>query len=140
MEEKEITEIREIREEEEVGETEDENIEKMKVILVGETGVGKTCIIYRLINDTFNDNTLSTITMSSEEKTITLKDEKNTKIKLQVWDTCGQEKYRNLVKLFFQDAKSAILVYDSTSRRSFDDLKNYWYDKVKESASEDTNK
>ena len=107
-----------------------------KVILVGETGVGKTALIYRYINDKFNFDTMSTITASFEEKTITLNDENKTKIAFRIWDTCGQEKYRDLANIFFNDTKAVILVYDSTSRQSFNEMKNYWYNKVKESTDE----
>ena len=121
-------------------EKDDEEIKKIKVILVGESGVGKTCLIYRYVYGEFNDDTLCTISASSSEKTITLDDENKTKIKFEIWDTCGQEKYRNIVNIFFKDAKVAILVYDSTSRSSFNDLKNFWYNKVKENSSEDISK
>ena len=119
------------------GNNDNTNLEKIKIILVGESGVGKTCIIYRYINGEFNEDTMTTISLSSTEKTITLKDPKNSKIKIDIWDTCGQEKYRHLVNIFFKEAKVVILVYDSTSRKSFNDMKNYWYNKVKESAQED---
>ena len=119
------------------GNNDNTNLEKIKIILVGESGVGKTCIIYRYINGEFNEDTMTTISLSSTEKTITLKDPKNSKIKFDIWDTCGQEKYRHLVNIFFKEAKVVILVYDSTSRKSFNDMKNYWYNKVKESAQED---
>ena len=113
---------------------ENEETRSVKVILVGDTGVGKTCIIYRYIHDVFNDNTFSTITASYEQKTITLNENK---IQFEIWDTCGQEKYRDIANIFFKDAGAAILVYDSTSRNSFNEMKEYWYNKVKENSPED---
>ena len=112
---------------------------EIKLILVGEAGVGKTCIIYRYINDRFNEDTINTITASSEKKLITLNDKNNTRVEVEfdIWDTCGQEKFRNLVNIFFKDAKAAILVYDSTSIRTFNQIKDFWYNKVKECAPED---
>ena len=125
----------------EIEDFEDIEIKKeIKVILVGEAGVGKTCIIHRYINGKFNEDTLSTISVSSEKKTITLNDMNNTKVEFDIWDTCGQEKYRNLVSLFFNDAKAAILVYDSTSKQSFNQMKDFWFQKVKEYAPEDIGK
>ena len=79
---------------------------------------------------------MTSISLSCSEKTIALKDLKNTKINFEIWDTCGQEKYRHLVNMFFKEAKAVIFVYDSTSRKSFDDIKNYWYNKVKECTPE----
>ena len=117
-----------------------EYAKQIKVILVGETGVGKTCIIHRYINGKFNEDTLSTITNSSMQKVITLDDENKTKIELDIWDTCGQEKYRNIVNIYFKDTKAAILVYDSTSKATFNEIKNFWYKKVKEYAPENTSK
>ena len=112
-------------------------IKEIKVILVGEPGVGKTCIIYRYITGRFNEDTINTISVSSEKKIITLDDKNNTKVELNIWDTCGQEKFRNLVNAFFIDAKAAILVYDSTSLKTFNQIKDFWYNKVKECAPED---
>ena len=131
-----MEELKEIEEFEEL-----ENKKEIKIILIGEAGVGKTCIIYRYINGTFNEDTLNTISISSAKKTITLNhNNNNTKIEFDIWDTCGQEKYRNLVNIFFKDVKAAILVYDSTSRKSFNQMKDYWFDKVKECAPEDVGK
>jgi small GTP-binding protein len=117
-----------------------DELKKIKVILVGESGVGKTCIIYRYIEDKFNEDTLSSISMSCAEKKIKLNDENKTEMLFEIWDTCGQEKYRHLSKLYFKEAKAAILVYDTTSKTSFNDIKNYWYNNVKENSSEDISK
>ena len=116
---------------------ENDETKKAKVILVGETGVGKTGIIYRYVNNSFNYDTMSTITASFQEKTITLNDDNKTKVKFTIWDTCGQEKYRDLAGIFFKDAKAVILVYDSTTKNTFKEIKNYWYNKVKENTDED---
>jgi small GTP-binding protein len=117
-----------------------DELKKIKVILVGESGVGKTCIIYRYIEDKFNEDTLSSISMSCAEKKIKLNDENKTEMLFEIWDTCGQEKYRHLSNLYFKEAKAAILVYDTTSKSSFNDIKNYWYNNVKEHSSKDISK
>ena len=121
---------------------EEEEEKTIKVILIGESGVGKTSIIYRYVEDIFNEETLSTISVSSMEKRITLNDENNKKIfiKFEIWDTCGQEKYRNLAHLFYKGAQAAILVYDSTSKESFEIVKSFWYEKLKENSSKDIGK
>ena len=94
----------------------------IKMILLGESGVGKTSIISRYVNDKFNDNFVSSSTMSYVAKII----EKNNKIiKLNIWDTIGQEKFRSISKLFLNDTKIVILVYDITSDESFKNL-DYW--------------
>ena len=57
-----------------------------------------------------------------------------------MWDTAGQEKYRALSKIFYKDASAAILVYDITNKKSFDEIKEYWYNQVKECSQKNTNK
>ena len=125
---------------EEIEEFEEGEKKEIKIIVIGEAGVGKTCIIYRYINGKFNEDTLSTISVSSEKKIMRLNNNNKTKIEFDIWDTCGQEKYRNIVNIFFKDAKAAILVYDSTSKNSFNQMKDFWFKKVKESAPEDIGK
>ena len=110
-----------------------------KVVLVGETGVGKTCIISRYINDTFSSNTESTTGASFACKIMNFEEFKKV-IKFEIWDTAGQEKYRALSKIFYKDAAIAILVYDITREESFEELKQYWYQQLKTYGSSDTSK
>ena len=91
----------------------------IKIILVGDSGTGKTNLITVTAGYEFNSNTLSTTSCSFVQKDIK-KDGKNYKINL--WDTIGQEKYRSLTKIFLKDSKIVIFVYDITSRESFDSL------------------
>ena len=98
-------------------------IPELKMILLGESGVGKTSIIKRYLNDQFDRNEQSTMSMSYVAKTIEV-DKK--KITLNIWDTIGQEKYRSISKLFLNETKIVILVYDITSIHSFKEL-DYWY-------------
>ena len=111
-----------------------------KVVLLGETGIGKTCVIGRFISDTFDDNTTSTTGASYAGKTMAFDKCKNKVIKFEIWDTAGQEKYRALAKIFYKEANVAILVYDITKKKSFEELKNYWYIQVKEYAPKDISK
>ena len=102
-----------------------------KVVLLGDSGVGKTCIISRYISGTFESNTASTNGASYASKIV--KYEKLGKtLSLDIWDTAGQEKYKALTKFFYKDAAVAILVYDITRKESFDSLKNYWYSQLQE--------
>ena len=107
---------------------------ELKLILLGESGVGKTSIISRYVNDKFDDNIVSSSTMSYVGKII----EKNKKkIKLNIWDTIGQEKFRSISKLFLNDTKIVILVYSIISAESFKNL-DYWINLYKEHLEEDT--
>ena len=116
---------------------EDENAKSVKAVLLGESGVGKTCIIARFINNTFENNIMSTTGASYAGKTMTFDEFQGKCIKFEIWDTAGQEKYRALTKIFYKDAKVAILVYDITRKESFDEIKSYWYNQIKESAPKD---
>ena len=116
---------------------EDDNAKSVKAVLLGESGVGKTCIIARFINNTFENNIMSTTGASYAGKTMTFDEYQGKCIKFEIWDTAGQEKYRALTKIFYKDAKVAILVYDITRKESFEEIKTYWYNQIKESAPKD---
>jgi len=97
-----------------------------KVVLLGDSGVGKTCIINRYISGSFNQLTPSTNGASFTCKVVYVK-KIDQNISLDIWDTAGQEKFRSLTKFFYKDAQVAILVYDITKRESFINMKEYWY-------------
>ena len=103
----------------------------VKVVLLGDSGVGKTCLITRYISETFEQNTASTNGASYASKKVNYDKLKKT-ITLDIWDTAGQEKYKALTKFFYKDAAIAILVYDITQKQSFESIKSYWYEQVKE--------
>ena len=107
--------------------------EPIKVILLGDSGVGKTNIILRYIKGEFNKNSITTI-----GTTFAIKELKrnNTTYNLNVWDTTGQEAYRAVTKLFIQGAKIIILVYSIDKKESFESL-DYWYNSVKEICGDD---
>ena len=111
-----------------------------KVVLLGESGVGKTSIISRFINNFFAENVISTTGASYAGKTMTFDEFGGKKIRFEIWDTAGQEQYRSLTKIFYKDAAAAILVYDITRKGSFYALKNYWYDQVKDTAPKNIGK
>ena len=98
-------------------------IPEIKMILLGESGVGKTSIIKRVMDEDFNENESSSLTMTYSLKEI-VNNHKN--IKLNIWDTIGQEQYRSIAKLFLNDTKIVILVYSIIAEKSFKELE-FWY-------------
>ena len=98
--------------------------DSVKITLIGNSGVGKTCIIQRYTLGQYDDNSNTTRGANYSFKTIIKNDKK---IKLDLWDTAGQEQYRSLGKHFYKDSYIVILVYDITNLDSFNDLKNIWY-------------
>ena len=104
-----------------------------KVVLLGEAGVGKTSIINQFINEEFLEDQETTTGATFSSKEVETKSGKT--IKFVVWDTAGQEKFRSLTKMFYKDAIAAILVYDITRKKSFEELSNYWSEQIKESSA-----
>ena len=104
-----------------------------KVVLIGESDVGKTSIISRYISNTFKSQLMSTPGANFVTKMIIMEDD-NQSIKFEIWDTAGQERYRALAKVFYKNAAVCVLVYDITRKASFDELKNYWIKEIKENA------
>ena len=104
------------------------NGDSVKVTLLGNSGVGKTCIIYRFTNNDYKEGTMTTRGADYSQKSITIK---NQTINLDLWDTAGQENYRSLGRHFYKDSLIVILVYDITNRESFEDLKTIWYNDLK---------
>ena len=100
----------------------------VKVTLLGSSGVGKTCIIKRYTEDSFDENSQTTSGASYSQKPLMID---NKPIQLDLWDTAGQEKYRSLGRHFYKDAYIVCLVYDITSLQSFEDLKTKWYNDLK---------
>ena len=104
-----------------------DNPETLKVVLLGESGVGKTSIISQFTSGVFDSNVVTSITAQFISKTIEFKD-LNKSLRFDIWDTAGQEKYRSLAKIFYKDAKIIILVYDIICKKNFKELKDYWYE------------
>ena len=106
-----------------------------KVVLVGDSGVGKTCIIQRYVNNNYNENTESTSASTYTCKVVDYKQFKKS-ITFDIWDTAGQELYRALAKNFYLNASIGILVYDIRRKESFESIKDYWYEQLKISGEE----
>ena len=105
----------------------------IKIVLLGEAGVGKTNLIQVSIGKKFDDNTSSTLTGSYVEKEYIFE---NKRYVFDLWDTVGQELYRSLSKLFIKNSKIVIIVFAINSRPSFEQI-DFWYNSVKESLGND---
>ncbi len=111
----------------------EDNFHKLKVILVGMSGSGKTSLINILMGEKFKSIELTTSAPSFAEKQVTLND----KIyKLEIWDTAGQEKFYSLTKIFIKESKIVIFVYDITSKQSFEEI-DFWVKSVKDILGEE---
>ena len=108
----------------EKNQNDEEIVPYLKITLIGDTGAGKTCIINRYINDDFLPDKVSTMGVFCSNKLVK---ENNKLLRVDLWDTAGQEQYRSLGRHFYKDSYVIILVYDITNRESFENLKIVWY-------------
>ncbi|ELW67098.1 Ras-related protein Rab-8A [Tupaia chinensis] len=107
-----------------------------KLLLIGDSGVGKTCVLFRFSEDAFNSTFISTIGIDFKIRTIELDGKR---IKLQIWDTAGQERFRTITTAYYRGAMGIMLVYDITNEKSFDNIRN-WIRNIEEHASADVEK
>ncbi|GME94715.1 hypothetical protein B5S28_g321 [[Candida] boidinii] len=105
----------------------------MKLLLVGDSGVGKSCLLLRFVDDKFNPSFITTIGIDFKIKTIEIN---GTKIKLQVWDTAGQERFRTITTAYYRGAMGIIIVYDVCDENSFESVKK-WFQTVNQHAKDD---
>ena len=98
-----------------------------KIVIVGDASVGKTNIIYRYLHDKPMKDIQSTIGVELNAKEYEFE---GNKIKMQIWDTAGQEKFQSLSTAYYKGAQGFVLVYDITNRKSFENIDN-WYSKLK---------
>ena len=107
---------------------------EIKIVLVGNTSVGKTCIVKQETTKTFSENTVSTLGASfvSEIKTIN-----DCEVRLQIWDTAGQERYRGMTPMYYRNAQAAIVCYAVDDLTSFEGVDS-WVDSIKNNAEPDT--
>ena len=102
-----------------------------KIIILGDSGVGKTAILNRFSDDNFTETYATTVGIDFKIRTINIEGKR---IKLQMWDTAGQERFRTLVASYYRGAHGTILTYDVTKRSSFNNVRNW----VKEIDSHNT--
>ena len=108
---------------------------KFKVVVVGDSGVGKTNLIKRFINDTFNKDSKATVGVEFLSKSYLINSEV---FKVQIWDTAGQERYKSITAAYYKGAKGAMIVYDVTNQTSFDNV-DKWANEIKEKAAKNIN-
>eukprot|EP01083_Nonionella_stella_P090986 254312_1 len=105
-----------------------------KLVLIGDSGVGKSCLLLRFADDAFTESYISTIGVDFRFRTVKI--DKKT-VKLQIWDTAGQERFRTITSAYYRGADGIIMVYDVTSQDLFDHV-NDWLKEVNRYASEGT--
>ena len=103
-----------------------------KVLILGDSSVGKTCFLLKYTDKVFNEVYMSTIGLDYRLKALTLKSGK--KVKLQIWDTAGQDRFRTITKNYYKGAHGIILIYDVTNTDTYDNVEN-WISQIKEEAS-----
>ena len=104
-----------------------------KILLLGDSSVGKTCFLMRYSDNTFQEIHMSTIGLDYKLKNVQLDDGKI--VKIQIWDTAGQDRFRSITKNYYKGAHGIILIYDVTSRKTYENIKN-WVAQIKEEVSE----
>ncbi|MCJ1375434.1 GTP-binding protein of the rab/ypt [Loxospora ochrophaea] len=106
---------------------------QFKLVLLGESAVGKSSLVLRFVKDQFDDYRESTIGAAFLTQTIALDD--NTTVKFEIWDTAGQERYKSLAPMYYRNANCAVVVYDITQASSLDKAKS-WVKELQRQANE----
>ena len=114
-----------------IDDDEDDNQDMLsyKIILLGDTSVGKTSLIIRFCDSKFYQICTSTVGVDTKTKYVKYKDKK---VELEIWDTAGEERFRSLAKNSFQGADGIILMYDITQKKTFHNIRN-WYNNINDS-------
>lgn len=108
----------------------------IKLLLIGDSGVGKSCLLLRFSDDAFTPSFITTIGIDFKIRTIELDGKK---IKLQIWDTAGQERFRTITTAYYRGAMGILLVYDVTDEKSFSNIRN-WIRNIEQHATESVSK
>lgn len=103
-----------------------------KLLLLGNSGVGKTCLLLRYCDNIYNESHVATIGIDYLIKQVQYK---NKSIKLQIWDTAGQDRFRSITQSYFKGSQGVMLVYDVTSMDSFNSVK-HWVTQIKENVKD----
>eukprot|EP01130_Rhizamoeba_saxonica_P012368 TRINITY_DN51_c1_g1_i1.p1 TRINITY_DN51_c1_g1~~TRINITY_DN51_c1_g1_i1.p1 ORF type:complete len:200 (-),score=44.70 TRINITY_DN51_c1_g1_i1:45-644(-) len=117
-----------------------DTVQKMlRVLVIGDSGVGKSALLLRFTDDTFSESFISTIGVDFKTKTLPLGDKKEN-YHLQIWDTAGQERFRTITHSFYRSAQCCLVVFDVTNRESFESVKNYWLQSIDRYSGQDVEK
>ncbi|XP_072986749.1 ras-related protein RABE1c-like [Typha latifolia] len=108
----------------------------IKLLLIGDSGVGKSCLLLRFSDDTFTTSFITTIGIDFKIRTVDLDGKR---VKLQIWDTAGQERFRTITTAYYRGAMGILLVYDVTDESSFNNIRN-WIRNIEQHASDNVNK
>ena len=104
-----------------------------KILTIGESGVGKTCVLRRFVENKFLENHLATIGIDFKTNTLNIN---NQEIKLKIWDTAGQERFRNITTQYYKGADGIVLVYDVTDEASYEKIRD-WMDQILSNTQQD---
>ena len=105
-------------------------------LLIGDSGVGKSCLLIRFADDSFNTSFITTIGIDFKVRTVSLD---GRRVKLQIWDTAGQERFKTITTAYYRGAMGILLVYDVTQERTFGSIDN-WLKAIEQHASASVNK
>jgi Ras-related protein Rab-8A len=108
----------------------------IKLLLIGDSGVGKSCLLLRYSDDSFTSSFITTIGIDFKIKSILIDD---SKVKLQIWDTAGQERFRTITTAYYRGAMGILLVYDVSDENSFINVRN-WMRQIDQNAAENVNR
>uniref|UniRef100_A0A0K8RG29 Putative gtpase rab1/ypt1 small g protein superfamily n=1 Tax=Ixodes ricinus TaxID=34613 RepID=A0A0K8RG29_IXORI len=108
-----------------------------KIIIIGDSGAGKSSLLLRFADDTYSESNMSTIGVDFKIKTVKID---NVTIKLQIWDTAGQERFRTITSTYYRGAHGIITVYDVTNRVSFESVKKTWLTDIEKYSSANISK
>lgn len=111
-----------------------------KLLLIGDSGVGKSCLLIRFADDRYDESYISTIGVDFKIRTIELDEDGSKKtVKLQIWDTAGQERFRTITSSYYRGAHGIIIVYDCTEKETFENVRQ-WLEEIERYAFDNVNK
>ena len=106
----------------------------IKLVIIGNSSVGKSSVLLRFSDDQFSESYLTTIGVDFRFKTLNID---GRRVKLQIWDTAGQERFRTITNAYYKGADGIVLVYDITNLPSFEDIERFWLNEVESYAEKD---
>ncbi|KAJ7564970.1 hypothetical protein O6H91_02G042100 [Diphasiastrum complanatum] len=109
---------------------------RIKLLLIGDSGVGKSCLLLRFSDDSFATSFVTTIGIDFKIRTVELEGKR---VKFQVWDTAGQARFRAITNAYYRGANGIVLVYDVTDESSFANIRN-WIKNIEEQAEKNVNR